>query len=61
EKSYLTWIRRFLEFHGGRPAETLGENEIVRFLSNLSTEHRVSMDTISYALSGHHLLCTPRL
>jgi len=52
EKSYLTWIRRFILFHGKRHPARLGEAEVTRFLTNLATVHRVSSSTQNQALSA---------
>ena len=51
EKAYVAWIRRFILFHGKRPAE-MGEAEITAFLSMLATERHVSASTQNQALGA---------
>ena len=36
EKTYVSWIRRFILFHGKRHPEEMGEREIEAFLSDLA-------------------------
>lgn len=50
EKAYTYWIRRFIFFHEKRHPETMGEVEIVRFLSHLAVERNVSASTQNQAL-----------
>src|SRR5262245_49146331 len=50
EQAYLSWIRRFILFHGKRHPSSMGEVEVTHFLSHLATERRVSASTQNQAL-----------
>lgn len=52
ETAYLTWIRRFIFFHGRRHPETLGADEVNAFLAHLATGRRVSASTQNQASSA---------
>jgi integrase len=52
EKAYVTWIRRFILFHGKRHPEDMGEAEIGRFLTSLAKVSRVSASTQNQALAA---------
>ena len=52
EKAYVSWIRRFILFHGKRHPIDMGKPEIVRFLSSLATRRNVSASTQNQALSA---------
>jgi integron integrase len=52
EASYITWIRRYILFHGKRHPDQLGEREIGQFLSALATERHVSASTQNQALAA---------
>jgi len=52
EKSYLGWIRRFMQYTGSRPLDTTGPEDIGRYLSMLATERKVSASTQNQALSA---------
>lgn len=52
EKAYVHWIRRYILFHGKQHPETLGAEEIGRFLSALAVEGRVAASTQNQALSA---------
>ncbi|MBI2536452.1 MAG: phage integrase N-terminal SAM-like domain-containing protein [Gemmatimonadetes bacterium] len=45
EEAYVSWVRRFVRFHGLRHPAELGEREVVGFLTHLSVERRVSAST----------------
>jgi integron integrase len=51
EESYVTWIKRFILFHGKRHPLELGETEINEFLTDLAANKRVSASTQNQALS----------
>ena len=36
EKSYVSWIKRFIRFHGRRHPQEMGKPEIESFLSHLA-------------------------
>jgi integrase len=50
EKSYLSWIRRYIIFHGKRHPAEMGAAEISAFLTHLATKKRVSASTQNQAL-----------
>jgi hypothetical protein len=52
ETAYLTWIRRFIFFHGRRHPETLGADEVNAFLALLATGRHVSASTQNQASSA---------
>ena len=51
EQAYVSWIRRFIVFHGKRHPRELGEQEVTAFLSSLATRG-VSASTQNQALSA---------
>jgi integron integrase len=51
EEAYVSWIRRFIVFHGKRHPHELGEAEVSAFVSNLATRG-VSASTQNQALSA---------
>jgi len=52
EKAYVTWIRRFILFHGKRHPQYLGEEEIRQFISHLAVDAKISASTQTVALSA---------
>lgn len=52
EQAYVGWIKRFIFFHGKRHPAEMGEQEIARFLSSLTTVRRVSASTQNQALNA---------
>jgi integron integrase len=52
EESYVTWIRRFIVFHGKRHPREMREREINAFLSDLAMRHHVSASTQNQALAA---------
>jgi len=52
EKAYVSWIRRFIVFHGKRHPRELGSAEISGYLSHLASERRVAASTQNQALSA---------
>ena len=52
EASYVSWIRRFILFHGKRHPETMSEPEIGAYLSHLATHEKVSASTQNQALAA---------
>lgn len=52
EQAYLSWIKRFIYFHGKRHPKDMGAREVEAFLSHLAVEGRVSASTQSQALSA---------
>ncbi len=52
ETSYVSWIRRYIIFHGKQHPLTLGAPDVATFLSWLATERTVSASTQNQALSA---------
>jgi integron integrase len=52
EQSYLGWLHRFRDFTGDRPGVELRAGDVVRFLSRLAVEERVSASTQNQAFSA---------
>jgi integron integrase len=62
EEAYVTWIRRFILFHGKQHPSGLGAPAVAAFVSSLATERDVSPSTQNQALSAvlflyRHVLC----
>ncbi len=51
EQAYVSWIRRFIVFHGKRHPGELGASEVTAFLSDLATRG-ASASTQNQALSA---------
>ena len=51
EQAYLSWIRRYIIFHGKRHPRELGEREVTAWVSSLA-ERSVSASTQNQALSA---------
>jgi hypothetical protein len=45
EKSYLSWIQRYIRFHHDRDPNEMGREEIEAFLSHLAVNLKVSAST----------------
>ncbi len=52
EKSYVSWIRRFILYHGKSHPKDMAEPEINAFLSHLAADRHVSASTQNQALSA---------
>ena len=52
EEAYLTWVRRYVKFHGLRHPGELPPSAVAQFLSHLANESNVSASTQSQALSA---------
>ena len=52
ERSYLTWINRFLLFHGGTHPHDCAEPEIAAFLEHLALRRKVAASTQGLALNA---------
>ena len=50
EKTYVSWIRRFILFHDKRHPEEMGAREIEAFLTHLAVEKNVAASTQNQAL-----------
>lgn len=52
EKTYMHWIRRFVNYHNGRKPSTMGSAEIHAFLSYLAVNRDVAASTQNQALNA---------
>jgi integron integrase len=52
EKAYVSWVRRFILFHGKRHPRDLGVQEVTAFLTDLAVTRKVSASTQNQALSA---------
>jgi integron integrase len=52
QQAYVSWVRRFVLFHGKRHPAQLGEPEVTAFLTHLATRRRVSASTQNQALAA---------
>ncbi len=52
EKTYIGWIRRYIDFCGRRHPRTLGTTEITTFLTHLAVDRKVSASTQNQALQA---------
>ena len=52
ERTYLTWIRRFIRFHNMRHPREMGSKEVDLFLSYLAEQREVSINTQRIALNS---------
>ena len=52
EKAYVSWVRRFILFHGKRHPDDLGAQEVTAFLTDLAVTRKVSASTQNQALSA---------
>ncbi len=52
ERCYCQWIRRFIFFHGVKHPNTMGAEEVERFLTHLATADKVAASTQNQALNA---------
>ena len=52
EEAYVSWVRRFVHFHGCRHPRELGAHHLAEFLTHLAVQGRVSPSTQNQALSA---------
>jgi len=52
EQGYVDWCHRFLLYSGDRPIDSLGEEDVQRFLSHLAVERSVAAKTQSVAFNA---------
>ena len=52
EKAYVTWIRRFILFHGKQHPLTLGPQHVEAFLNHLAVQRKVAAPTQDQALNA---------
>jgi site-specific recombinase XerD len=51
-RAYMRWVVRYVRFHGTRHPATLGQSDVVRFLSSLAVESNVSASTQNQAMAA---------
>ena len=56
EEAYVTWIKRFILFHGKRHPKDMGAAEVEAFLTHLATEGHVAASTQNQAFSALRFL-----
>lgn len=52
EQAYVSWVLRFVRFHGKRHPREMGEAEVTSFLNYLVEQRRVSSSTQNQALAA---------
>lgn len=52
EKTYLYWIKAFINFHNKRHPETIGTEEVTQFLTFLANQRNVAINTQKIALNA---------
>ena len=52
EKTYISWIYRYIIFHHKRHPQEMGGKEIADFLTHLAVERKVSASTQNQALNA---------
>ncbi len=52
EKTYVSWIKRFILFHGKRHPQDMGKHEIEAFLSDLVMKQNVASSTQNQAFNA---------
>lgn len=51
-QAYISWIKRYVRFHGTRHPATMGEADIISFVAHLAEHRHVSRSTQQQALSA---------
>ena len=52
EKSYISWIKRYILFHNKQHPKNMGKEEIESFLTHLAVDLKVASSTQNQALSA---------
>ena len=52
EQAYVSWIKRFILFHGKRHPNAMGKTEIEQFLSHLAEQRKVAVEPIDVGESS---------
>ncbi|ODB36409.1 hypothetical protein BB427_15840 [Pseudoalteromonas sp. BMB] len=52
EKTYLYWIKAFINFHHKRHPEAMGTEEVTQFLVFLANQRNVAINTQKIALNA---------
>ena len=56
EKAYVSWVRRYIRYHGRRHPREMGVAEVADYLSHLTTEAHVAASTQNQALASLRFL-----
>jgi integron integrase len=56
ERTYLDWIRRYIQFHGKRHPQDLGASHVAEYLTYLAVERNVAASTQNQALNALNYL-----
>ena len=56
EKAYVSWVRRYIHYHGRRHPREMGVVEVADYLSHLTTVARVAASTQNQALASLRFL-----
>ena len=51
-RAYIRYVRQFSEFHGGRPPEQMGTEEVAAFLEHMSRTRALSARTLGVCYSA---------
>ncbi len=52
EKAYVSWISRYIHFHGFRHPAEMGSSEVNAFLTHLAVDRNVAANTQNQALAA---------
>ncbi|AFY78092.1 hypothetical protein Ple7327_2831 [Pleurocapsa sp. PCC 7327] len=52
EKTYISWIRRYIFFHDKRHPKDMGVDEVEAFLTHLAVQEKVSASTQNQAFNA---------
>ena len=52
EAAYLDWLKRYVQFHGGRDPRQMGTREVKAYLEHLAIERNVAPSTQNQAFSA---------
>lgn len=52
EAAYITWVKRYINFHNKRHPREMGEQEVVDFLTYLAVKRHISPSTQNQALNA---------
>ena len=52
EQAYVNWMRQYILFHKKRHPKDMGEKEISKYISHLTTDQKVAASTQNQALNA---------
>jgi integron integrase len=56
EEAYLSWVRRFIRFHGLKHPRKMGDEEVTAYMSHLAVEREMAPSTLIQALAALQFL-----